>query len=347
MSRTKKDIYPELLSSVPDAEERRLRNARLTLKHRAHIKAGETVTVLMGERDGHRGGPNRLDAIAIAKAASEMGAYPLILDISEFRDMPIWKENVGFEAVRQAIIHSDIVFGSVYRFERLGFDVDGSPDAYLVGDREQRWVAMMPYMDRWDFTEEEIAAIEPVTKELLARVEKGHTFRVTSPAGTDFTFETLSAKQILGIYALYGEVAIMPKFGSGSGIVVVDGPTQKKVRPPAELDREPMRIQFENGEVVSYTGDAEQIARLEAFINSAEVKGKYVDEVGIPTTRAEANNECWTDGTHNCNTIHIAIGNNNRRSEIVHGQLHMDMEVKDPTFYIDGEIVMKDTKFIF
>ena len=138
----------------------------------------------------------------------------------------------------------------------------------------------------------------------------------------------------------------MPKFGSGSGVVVVDGPTQKKVRPASETDREPMRLVIENGEVVSYTGDSKQIERLEAFINSAEVKGKYVDEVGIPTTRVEANNECWSDGTHNCNTIHIAIGNNGMRGDIVHGKLHMDMEIVNPTLYIDGEIVLTDRRFI-
>jgi len=340
------DLYPELLSDNPNAEEKRYENALITLKIRAKVRPGETVTMLISERDGHSLGPNRLDAAALAKAARAMGAFPLILDITEYRGMPHWKENKGFEAVRQAIIHSDVVLGNVWCFERLGLDIDGSPDAYLVGDRPQRWVSFERGMDKWDITEEEVAKIEPTTKALLAKVEKGKHFRVTSPAGTDFTFETESAKQILGIYPVYGEVAIMPKFGSGNGVVIVDGPTQKKVRPASETDREPIKVIFKDGEAVSYSGDPEQIARLEAFINSAEVKGKYVDEVGIPTTRVEANNDCWADGTHNCNTIHIALGNNGRRSDIVHGQLHMDMEVVDPTLYIDGEIVLKDRKFI-
>lgn len=342
-----KDTYHELLSCFADAEERRYKNALMTLKIRAKVKPGETVTMLMGERDGHPEGPNRLDAVALARAARDMGAYPLIIDITEFRNMPEWRENKGFEAVRQAIMHSDVVLGYVWWLVHLGLGIDGSPDPYLVCDGPKRWVSLLRGMDKWDMTEEEVARIEPVTMELLAKVEKGKTFRVTSPAGTDFTFETESAKQILGIYPVYGEVAIMPKYGSGSGIVVVDGPTQRNVRPAKETDREPIRVVFEKGEVVSYSGDPEQIARLEAYMNSAEVPGKYVDEVGIPTTRALSNNDCWSDGTHNCNTIHIAIGNNGLRSDIVHGELHMDMEVKDPTFYIDGEIVMKDTIFLF
>lgn len=339
------DLYPELLSDFPDAEERRYKNALIALKARAYVKAGETVTILMGDRDGHKNGPNRLDAIALAKAARALGAYPLILDINDFKGMPLWFENKGFEAVRQAIQHSDVVLGNVFYFEKLGFDINGSPDAYLVGEREQRMVAFQSGLDRWEITEEEVAEIPPVTKKLLARIENGHKFRVTSPAGTDFTFEALSAKQILGILPLYGEVAIMPKFGSGEGIVVVDGPTQKKVRPAAETDREPLRIVFEKGEIRSYSGDPAQAARLEAYIGSAEVPGKYVDEVGIPTTRVQANNACWRDGTHNCNTIHIAIGNNGKRSDIVHGQLHMDMEIIDPTFYIDGEKILTGKKF--
>ena len=63
------DLYPELLSNFPDAEQRRYKNALIALKARAYVKAGETVTMLMGDRDGHKNGPNRLDAIALAKAA--------------------------------------------------------------------------------------------------------------------------------------------------------------------------------------------------------------------------------------------------------------------------------------
>lgn len=342
-----KDLYPELLSSNPNAKEQRLKNARIALKVRARVQPGETVTILIGERDGHAKGPNRLDAAALAQAAAEMGAYPLILDISEFVGTPRFNDKTGFEAARQAIIHSDVVLGFVYRFESLGLNVNGSADPWLVGDRKQRWVSFQPYMDLWDITEEEVAAIEPTTKKLLSLVEQGHSFRVTSPAGTDFTFETLSAKHILGIFPIYAEVAIMPQFGSGSGVVVVDGATQRDVRPCTETDREPLRVVIENNEAVSWSGAPQQVARLEAFMNASDVKGKFVDEVGLPTTRIASNNLAWPDGTHQSDTIHIALGNNAQRDEVVHGVLHMDMEVRNPTFYIDGKPVIKDQKFLF
>ena len=322
----------------PQEQARRVRNARLTLELCAKVKPGETVTILGGWRERTRGGPNRLECYAFAQAARELGAFPMIIDIDDYMQMEHYKQGGGFPAVQEALKHSDVVIGHHLRYLQLGLGEKGSGDVYLTG--EGRWYNFQPFMEQWDGDPAAIARIEPVTRHLLEKMRTGKTFRVTSPAGTDFSFQVLNAMPILGIVPNYGEVACMPRFGSGNGVVVVDGPTQLNVRPEGETDRIPLRVTFKDGEAVAWEGDPEQVARLEAFMADDNPPGKFVDEVGIPTTRAEANNICWADGTHNCNTLHIAIGNNSLRSDIVHGRLHMDMEIIDPTLYVDGEIVL-------
>lgn len=340
------DLYSEKTDVTDEKAARRLHNAILTLKVRCKVKPGESVVIVCARREGdHPGGPNLEICQTLSRAARELGAYPMLVDVADFREMPEYKESKGFAAVREALLNADVVVGNEIVYKNLGLGQDGSGDVHLLGER--RWFTLQLHMNEWELDEEEIAAIVPTTDALCELVQKGKTFRLTSPNGTDFTFETISAMPIRAIIPNYGELSIMPKYGSGNGVVVIDGPTQCGVRRKSELDREPLRIVFKDGEVVSYTGDPEQVARLKKFIENDDPHGKFVDEVGIPTTRARSNNMCWGDGTHNTQSIHVAIGNNNLRDKKVHGNLHMDMEVRHPTFYIDGKVVIEDTKFVF
>ena len=145
---------------------------------------------------------------------------------------------------------------------------------------------------------------------------------------------------------LYGEVPVIPAQGSEEGILVVDGPTQRGIRPRSEQDREPLRITIEEGKVVDFRGDAEQVERLNAFIENGNPRADNVDEVGIVTTDVAENDEYWwEDGTHHHDRTHIAIGNNMLRSDNVHGKAHMDCEIGKPTITVDELTVVKDGVF--
>ena len=151
---------------------------------------------------------------------------------------------------------------------------------------------------------------------------------------------------ILGIVPLYGEVAVIPEQGSESGVFVVDGPTQMKVRREDELDREPLRITVEAGRVKEIGGDLEQVQRLKEFIASGDPPAEFIDEVGILTTGIAANDRYWwSDGTHHHDTVHIALGNNQRRNTLVHGPRHMDGEVCKPTISVDGLVIVENGVF--
>jgi leucyl aminopeptidase (aminopeptidase T) len=204
-------------------------------------------------------------------------------------------------------------------------------------------------MERWDLSPEAVAAIRPRTERLLELLASCREVRVRAPAGTDFRFEMGAgshATPILGIVPLYGEVATAPRQGSESGLLVIDGPSQMGVRLASELDREPLRIEVAGGQARAWSGDAEQVRRLEAFLAVGDPRPHYIDEVGIPTSRVMDNDRFWwRDGTHHLERVHIALGNNLRRQSHVHGARHMDLEVDRPTITLDGQVIIQDARF--
>ncbi len=222
------------------------------------------------------------------------------------------------------------------------YGIPGINDSFLTG--RQRRMLLMPGMESWEMTTEAVAGIRIRTEWLDARLRRTGCVRVTSPAGTDFSF-ALGAKSkwvpILGIVPLFGEIAITPQLGTENGVFVVDGPTASAVRPPAELDRMPLEIVVENGAIKEKRGDPEQLARLERTIANARPPVAVVDEVGLVTTPIAANDACWHDGTHQHDTVHIALGNNLDRDNMVHGSFHVDCEIKQPAVYLDGQLIME------
>jgi leucyl aminopeptidase (aminopeptidase T) len=327
-------------------EDRFLKNARIVLEVSCLAKPGESVLILTD------GDEKRLAcARALEAAAVELGAIPVIMDVSAYARLVAAKPRrvAGVaKPIKAAVESADIVIRA------------GGPDfTILVGDpdihdkfltAQQRRVHLQTRnMESWEITPEEVAAIRRRTMWLLERLRSVKEVRVTSPAGTDFSFGLGPGAKwlpILGIVPLYGEVAITPQQGSESGVYVVDGPTQRGVRPLAETGRAPLRIKVKGGTIEDMSGDAEQIGRLKAYIAGGNPPFAVIDEVGIVTTAIEANDAYWGDGTHRHDTLHIALGNNLKRDTLVHGQLHMDGEVRQPTVRLDGQVIVENGVFL-
>jgi len=344
-------VMPEQSADIP---ARLLENARIILQVSCRAEAEETVLVV-ADRTLMRHAP------ALVAAANDIGAIPAVFDISAYVQTDWYRDGRVFEPLKVAMEEADIVLGT-HNYGRLIGDAD-IHDSLLTCER--RWVYLQANgMEAWEITAEQVAAITRRTHWLMDLLDGAETIRVTSPAGTDFTCGLGPGSKhvpILGIIPLYGEVAVTPRHGSESGLVVVDGPTQMGVRPKDELDREPLRIKIEAGRVVEFDGDPVQVARLKEFIVSgdAPIDGRLkttvdaedapadvIDEVGILTTMIEANDlYYWPDGTHHHDCTHIALGNNAHRDTLVHGTRHMDGEVHLPTVSVDGLVVTKDGVF--
>jgi leucyl aminopeptidase (aminopeptidase T) len=326
---------------MPSPEEIRLRNAKIVLEVACLGKRGESV-VIVAFRD------HRPCVEALARAAIELGMLPMTVDAFAFLKGEDFRKGRVLAPLKAALEAADIVinFGCA-NYGLLVGDPDIS-DASLTASR--RWVYLQDGgMETWDISPEEVGLIRKRTEWLVELLGRSSVVRVTSPAGTDFTFgmgEGAKALPILGILPLYGEVAVTPRQGSENGVYLVDGPTQKGVRTKDELDRPPLKIAIKNGRVTEISGDPVQVKRCREFIASGEPPADAVDEVGIVTTKLKENDiHYWSDGTHHHDCAHIALGNNLRRDTLVHGPRHMDGELRNPTIYVDGLLVVRDGAF--
>jgi len=337
---------------MADAGNRLAENARITLKAACRLKAGESL-LLCTRRSDHRYAPSDEVARTVAaleQAALELGARPVVLDLTSYWSSGQYQQGAVLPSVRAAMESADVVLNTMddVSFSKLIGRQDND-DEFLTSER--RWLFLMHKgMDRWKIDETTVASIRPRTMKLIELLDAGCDVQITSPAGTDFHFQltdNYKATAILGIVPLYGEVAVAPTQGTEWGKIVVDGPSQRGVRRADELDRPPLRIDVEGGRAVYWTGDPEQVARLETFLAVGDPKPYTIDEVGIPTSRAMDNDWAWwRDGTHHLERIHIALGNNVHREDHVHGAQHMDLEICRPTLILDGVTLIDDAKFV-
>lgn len=330
-------------------DDRLDRNARIVLTHACRAKSGESLLILVDE-------VMRPWAEGLSRAATALGLVPVVMDVRKYLASQAYAEGYVLESVRAAIASSDIVLENLPdtwvpnrpSYGRLTGEPD-LEDQALSGER--RWMILQcGGLDEWEVEAEEIAAVQERTDWLLDLVRSSREGHITGPSGTDFTFALGSAAHavpVKGIIPLYGEVAVMPVPKGTRGVMVVDGPTQCEVRPSSELAREPLRIEVEDGRVSGMSGEARQLARLQAFVESGDPLAEVVDEVGIVTTHLVENDvHYWSDGTHHHDRVHIALGNNARRDAIVHGPKHMDCEVDRPTIWIDGEMLVRDGEWM-
>ena len=330
--------------------DRLLENARTVLEASCRARSGESILVIVTSEAMLERTP------ALVAAALDLGLVPAAIDIRAFIASPAYNTGCILNPLKAAIKSADIVINNiehVHNAKRPDYSrLLGEPDAHdLSMTAERRWVYLQcGGMEKWNITKEAVRGIADRTHWLLDQLQCAKQGRITSPSGTDLTFglgPTSSRTPILGIVPLYGEVAVAPAPQSTSGVFVVDGPTQLYVRPANETDRVPLRITVERGQVVDMQGDPTQLERLKKFIASGDPPANSIDEVGILTTPFQENDWFdWPDGTHHHDCVHVALGNNTRRGEVVHGPRHMDGEIRKPTISIDGLVIIENGVFL-
>jgi leucyl aminopeptidase (aminopeptidase T) len=186
-------------------------------------------------------------------------------------------------------------------------------------------------------------AIARACDDLLAQVEGAETIRVTSPQGTDVTFEPGSRewRDDVGLNHEPGEFSNLPAgeiFVSpetADGTYVVDG----TMRPYGLLEGRELEFDVEDGYVTRISDDeirgqvgaaAEEVGR-DAY-NVAELG------VGANVGVAELVGSVLLDEKA-AGTVHVAIGDDAGFGGDVDAPLHLDGVLVEPTVYADGEVV--------
>ena len=176
----------------------------------------------------------------------------------------------------------------------------------------------------------------------LAAVAGADEIRVTSPQGTDITFEVGDREWLSDTGMVHepgafsnlpaGEVFVAPE--SATGTYVVDG----TMRPHGLLGPDQrLTFEVEEGLVTSVSDDAIR-ADLEAAAESVGDAAYNLAELGIGTNVGvdELVGSVLLDEKA-AGTVHIAIGDNASIGGETDAPVHLDGILREPTVYADGE----------
>ncbi len=179
---------------------------------------------------------------------------------------------------------------------------------------------------------------------MLERVADAEEVRVTSPQGTDITFEPGDREWLSDTGIVHepgemsnlpaGEVFVSPE--TANGTYVVDG----TIRPHGllEVGRE-VRVDVEDGYVVDI--DDPDVAReVEEAAEEVGTDAYNLAELGIGTNVAvtELVGSVLLDEKA-AGTVHIAIGDDAGIGGDTDAPIHADGVLREPTVYADGEVV--------
>ena len=173
------------------------------------------------------------------------------------------------------------------------------------------------------------------------QVREAEEIRVTSPQGTDISFDLGDREWHLDTGIVHesgdfsnlpaGEVFISPE--SADGTYVVDG----TMRPHGLLDADQqLRFEVEDG-FVTEISDAEIRDQIETAAQQAGQAASNLAELGIGTNVGvdELVGSVLLDEKA-AGTVHIAIGDNASIGGETEAPLHLDGILREPTVYVDG-----------
>lgn len=174
---------------------------------------------------------------------------------------------------------------------------------------------------------------------------------VTSPAGTDLTFDMIDMLPIIecgiarepGLSMAFsdGEVSLGPAEGTMEGIMVVDGPMCYYGQPAS-----PIRLKITKGRVSEISGGDKKIcAELRKLFQ--EVKNSdNIAEIGIGLNPESLFNGDFEEEKKARGTIHFALGNGLYYEQKIDSQVHIDMVLYNTTVEFDNITFVKDGKIV-
>jgi leucyl aminopeptidase (aminopeptidase T) len=305
------------------------------------VKAGERFQALVDEPFADVG-VRLCDAALTAGAASAacivvpdsarplLGAYePFVASLAETDAVCFW-------------------FVNVYDGEFAGFRKPLYRRAIEAGTR----IAFGGHMDH-SILEHEMAADYGALRELTAQLGERLTgsarVRVTTPGGTDCTFDVTGREWKLDDGVLdqpgafgnlpAGEAFVAPLATGADGVCVID---RSIALGGVGLVDEPIRLTFERGRIVSVEGGRSAEA-TRAAIAEAGAGADVVAELGIGTNAgARVTGSVITDEKV-LGTAHVAFGDNASGSYGGDNRatIHVDGVMADATVEADGVVVMR------
>lgn len=261
-------------------------------------------------------------------------------------------QSVGGEeppsAVAAAMREADVVFGlSTYSMSQTKARIE----ANKAGTR----MLNIPDVQLSDLTERLIQAdfigISPYVKQVAKKLTNGKRFHITAPGGTNIVFDG-TGRNGRGLDALAHEKGIFrsmsveanigPLEGTAQGIFVVDG----SIPDVGHLDA-PINLTIEDGRITKIEGGEKAKLFSEKLASLNDPYIYWVGEFGIGMNPCGIlTGTSYLEDESAIGTCHIGFGSNISQGGTISALGHIDAVVTDPTIEIDGELLMKDGKFI-
>jgi len=336
--------------------ERIFTNARFVVETLGECKPGECMVCIA---DAATYGYARV----MCDVARELGLSAMIIDIDCYGGDERYMKLPVMEPLRQAILHADLVFMLTDQMLTDFGMFLGNPDecdTALLG-HSRRFTFEETGMEAWQLDPQRILYDRARTLRLYKKLQSARTLTITTARGTDLTCDVTRADAmypVMAIIPFYAEVALIPGLGSVNGTVIADGASEcaygqrgEPIRPAQagnmELWKKPMGLHFRDSLLIGWDGDAVQAARLDKLMEDVDPAPRLCDEIGL-VTATSVENDRWgwrIDGSHQTRCVHVAIGNNYRRGEVIHAPEHVDFDVHEPTITLDGTVICENGVF--
>lgn len=227
------------------------------------VKPGETVTITT-DYDS-----NMNLTRAVADAVERAGGHPMILQCPTPRsvgkaadpDLPIDAMSAALSATDVWIEfnHQWLLYSTP--FERASQANQKLRYMCLVDFNEELLIRTVGHVDT--------PRLQVFMRRVAQRTAQAHTMRVTTPAGTDVSFEIDPVHYVAcdcgdasapAVHMLTGQINVVPRFGSIQGTIVFDG----CVTPPfARVPDAPIRLTVKDGVIQAVEGGADAQAYQE------------------------------------------------------------------------------------
>jgi aminopeptidase len=192
-----------------------------------------------------------------------------------------------------------------------------------------------------------------LTNSLATRIARARTAQITTPLGTDIRYELGHPVTPLdGVAEKPGELDTfppglflsVPREGTASGKAVVDGAITQIGRLSS-----PVTLTFVEGRLVKIEGGGEA-ARLTQLLASLEDDNSYKFAawgIGSNPGAALVGEDPSFEGERVFGWTHVSTGSNATfPGGTVRAKIHLDGILSRPTIYLDGEMILKEGKFL-
>lgn len=248
------------------------------------------------------------------------------------------------EAVAAAMVTADVIF---------------VPTTWSIAHTKARTTACnagarvinLPAIDRnlmiGGAIDEDFIENAPNVKRIAERLTRAKVARVVTDAGTDITLgiDGRDGAALCCLSHEKGQFATVPDMearvtpleGTSTGIIYVDG----SIPMPGVglITGKPIKVTVKDGYAIKIEGD-EKADLYREMLESVGDQGAFnIAELGIGMNRCAKMMGVMLEDEGSSGTIHIACGTSAAFGGKVSTSIHLDMMIRKPSLYLDGELV--------